>query len=279
MQPLSETTRRLYLSLFIGVFFAILPAVIFYANGWRWSQDLGIYKTGAIFVGVPYPDADITLDGVHIGRSGFFDRSFYMGDLEPAAYVIEVSGEGYLSWSRVLVVEPQLVTDAQALLFPKRIELTRLAFAGTATTGIAVIPREEYEDYLDAFATTTPSVATATSTPQDVSEGMGIFVEKGDVSVRWLTATAFPPSRFCGRPSFCVPEIPIERTPEVAVTARFYRGGVVYSTREGGVYFVEHDIRPAPVNAQLFAEKGSDFRIINDSLILKTGNNLFRIEL
>ena len=283
MQPLSETKRRVYLTLFIGLFFAILPAVIFYADGWRWSRDLGLYKTGGVFISVPYPDADVTLDGEHIGRSGFFDRSFYIGDLEPAAYVVEVSSEGYLSWNRVLVVEPQLVTDASALLFPKRIELTRLTVGGTATTGLEVITRDQYDDYQAVFATTTPDAVAATpgatSTPQDVSEGIGLFVEGGDVSVRWLSASAFPPSRFCGRPSFCVSEIPIERTNEEARTARFFRGGVVYATREGGVYFAEHDVRPSPVSAQLYAGEDADIRVVNDSLILKSGNDLFRIAL
>lgn len=281
MQPLSDTTRRLYLILFVGLFFSVLPAVILYANGWRWSGELGLYKTGGIFISVPYADAAVTLDGEPIGTSGFFDRSFYVGDLAPAAYVVEVSSEGYLGWSRILVVEPQLVTDAQALLFPTRIEFTRLAFTGTATTGLAVLPRAEYDDYLAAFSTTTDDAiaSSATSTPQDVSEGIGLFVEDGDVYARWLNVNAFPPSRFCGRPSFCVPEIMVERTGEEAISARFFRGGVVYSTREGGVYFAEHDVRPSTVSAQIYAATSSDFRVINDSLIIKSGTTLYQVAL
>jgi hypothetical protein len=275
MQPLSQTTRRLYLILFVSMFAAILPVVILYADGWRWTRTLGLYKTGGVFISVPYPDADVSLDGENIGRSGFFDRSFYVGDLAPAAYVIDVAREGYLPWSRVVVVEPQLVTDAQAVLFPQRIELTRLAFSGVATTGIAVIPRAQYNEYLAAFEATTAS----TTLPQDESEGTGLFVENGNVFARWMTEEAFPSSQFCSRPSFCVREITIEKSADEARTARFFRGGVVYATRESGIYFVEADIRPTLLNAQLFEGQDTDFRIINDTLIVSSGENLYEISL
>lgn len=275
MQPLSARTRRLYLILFASMFAALLPAVILYADGWRWKQDLGLYKTGGIFVAVPYPDADVTLDGVNIGRSGFFDRSFYVGDLAPAAYVIEVARDGYLPWNRVVVVEPQLVTDAQVLLFPKRIEAVRLAFSGVATTGVSVIPIPEYNSYLAAFET---EIASST-VPQDESDGIGLFVRDGDVFARWMIESAFPSSRFCGRPSFCVREFAIERSGEEARTARFFQGGIVYATLESGIYFTETDIRPTLLNVQLFEGQDVDFRVVNDALIVKSGSVLYEITL
>lgn len=275
MQPLSDRTRRLYLILFVSMFAAILPIVILYADGWRWNAERGYYRSGGIFIAVPYADADVYLDGEHIGRSGFFDRSFYVDNLAPAAYVVEVARDGYLQWNRVLVVEPQLVTDAQAILFPKRIELTRLAVSGTTTPGLAVISRDQYDTYLEAFETITAS----TTIPQDEADNIGLFVQGGDVYARWQPEEAFPASRFCGRPSFCVREIAIEQTQETAVTVRFFRGGVVYATSDGNVYFTEIDVRPAPMSAQLFDGDNADLRIVNDALIVKSGSDLFRIEL
>lgn len=274
MQPLPTRTRRLYLIAFVAMFFAILPVVILYADGWRYKHGFGFVRTGGIFVSVPYPDADVSIDGEPVGRSGFFDRSFYVGNLAPAAYLVEAERDGYLPWTRVVVVEPQLVTDAQALLFPKRIEPVRLAFSGVATTGIAVVARAEYDAYLAAFATT-----ASTTLPQDESEGTGLFVESGDVFARWISEDAYPSSRFCGRPSFCVSEIVLERGAEQTRTARFFRGGVVYATREGGVYFTEVDVRPTPLSVQVFQALDADLRIIDDTLIVKSGTTLYRITL
>ncbi|MFZ2886956.1 MAG: hypothetical protein WA021_04015 [Minisyncoccia bacterium] len=277
MQPLSTRTRNVYLYTFIALFFALLPFVIMYADGWRWAQDIGFYKTGGVFVSVPYPDAEVFLDDETIGFSGFFDRSFYVGNLAPGAYKIDVARDGYLPWTRVVVVEPQLVTDAEALLFPKRIEPTRLLFTGVATTGISVIPRAQYNTYLASFGTT--SLTASTTIPQDESDGIGLFVVGGDVFARWISEDAFPSSRFCGRPSFCVREFPIEKGSDVSRSARFFRGGVVYATHEGGVYFAEADTRPTPVMVQLFEAEDPDIRVIDDTLIVKSGNDLYEISL
>lgn len=275
MQPLSNRTRRLYLILFISMFAAILPIVILYADGWRWKQGLGIHRTGGIFVAVPYQDADVFIDDEQVGRSGFLDRSFYVDNLAPAAYVVEVEREGYLPWSRVVVVEPLLVTDTRALLFPKRVEVTRLAFSGTATSGIAVIPRADYMAYFAEFATTTAS----TTLPQDESDGVGLFIENGDVYARWMPKDTFPSSQFCGRPSFCVQEILVEHVEGMSKTVRFYRGGAVYATEEGGVYFSEIDVRPQALVAEVFRSADADVRVIDDRLIVLSGQILYEISL
>lgn len=275
MQPLSPRVRARYLYTFISLFLVILPVAIFYADGWRWGVGLGFYKTGGIFISVPYQDANVSVNGKQIGRSGFFNRSFYVSDLSPDAYAVTVEREDYLPWTRVVVVEPQLVTDTEALLFPKRIEPVRLMVTGTATTGIEIISRAQYDARLEAFATTTLSAST--TLPQDESDGMGLFVRGGDVFARWMSEDAFPSSRFCGRPSFCVREFTVERDGEEVRTARFFRGGVAYVTMEGKVYFTEADIRPSPVTFQLFEADDADIRVVDDSLTIKTGNTLYEI--
>lgn len=301
MQPLSPRVRAGYLYTFVVLFFAILPLAIFYADGWRWSPDIGAYKTGGVFISVPYQDADVRINAEYIGRSGFFDRSFYVGNLAPGVHAVVVEREGYLPWTRLLTVEEQLVTDADALLFPKRITSHLLIPESPTTTpqfGEEAIPRTQYREYLAAFATTTPvddapprpatrATTTATTTlatttehlPQDEANDIGLFVENGDVVARWISDEEFPPSRFCTQPSICIHEIPVERGSEESVSARFFRGGVVYATRERGVYFVEMDVRPTPLSAYLFEGRDTDIRIIDDALIVKVGSALYRISL
>jgi len=275
MQPLSPRTRRLYLAAFVSMFFAILPLVIMYADGWRWKKELGFYKTGGVYVSVPYPDADVSIDGEPVGHSGFLERSFYIGDLAPSAYVIRASREGYRSWGRVVVVEPQLVTDTEVVLIPTEILATRLVVSGAATSGVTLIPRDQYAVYSAAFA----SVIASTTVPQDESNGVGLYVLGGDVYVRWMPEEAFPPSRFCGRPSFCVRDIVLGRNEGTVLTARFFRGGVVFATKEGDVYFAEADARPTPLIAQIFHAENVDVRVVDDTLIVKSGTDLYRISL
>lgn len=280
MQPLSPLIRRLYLSLFIALFFAMLPAIIFYADGWRYKAGYGFVRTGGIYISVPYPDADVSVNGAHVGRSGFLERSFYLGDLAPSAYIVHVEREGYRSWDRLLVVEEQLVSDTRVLLIPKDITPVRL-LAATSTasqntsTTTRLVPQSTLTAYLAVFNATT----TASSTlPVAEQNGVGLFLEKGNLVARWIQENAFPPSHFCQRPSACTDAIVLEKGKTVT-SARFFGGGVAYATKDGGVYFKEVDVRESPISALLFTVKNPDIRVIDDALIVKSGTIFYEISL
>lgn len=273
MQPFPEYKRRIYFLLFVILFLVLLPAVILYADGWRFKSGLGFVRTGGIYVEVPYADAEIFLNAESVGRSRFLQREFYIGDLAPSAYAVRVEGAGYRTWNRVLVVEPQLVTDAHAILLPEEIELTRLIVSGTASS-TKTIPRTLYDSYLAAFA-----VPTASSTvPIDEERNVGLFLEKGDLIAKWTGNEGRPSSAFCVSPSLCVNEMSIKRIGGDATDATFFGGGVVYRTKEGGVYFTEIDIRPTAVSAQLYAASGADMRVIDGALIVQSDEILYEVE-
>lgn len=280
MQPLSPLVRRLYLALFMFLFAALLPAVIFYADGWRYKSGFGLVRTGGIFVSVPYPDASISLNGQSVGRSGFLERSFYMGDLAPSAYIVHVESEGYRPWNRLIVVEEQLVSDARALLLPQEMPVLRLVAATstatqTASTTIRIVPRATLTTYTALFA----AAASASSTiPVDEQDGVGLFLERGSLVARWREENSFPPSHFCERPSVCVDTIVLENITEVRA-ARFFRGGVVYATQSGEIHFLEVDVRRTPLHILLFSAPNPDIRIVDDALIVKSGTTFYEISL
>lgn len=279
MQPLSPIIRRLYLTLFMLLFAAMLPAVIFYADGWRYKPGFGFVRTGGIYIGVPFADADVSVNGEHIGRSGFLDRSFYLGDLAPDSYTVRVERENYRPWTRQLTVEEQLVTDARALLLPIEIVPVRLMLAtssaSVSTETLRIVPRATLTEYATIFAATT----TASSTiPVDEQEGIGLFLERGTLLARWIQENSFPPSQFCERPSSCVDTIVVEDTARVTA-ARFFRGGVVYATEAGEIHFVEADVRPSPIHMLFFSAPRPDIRIIDDALVVKSGVTYYEIQL
>lgn len=273
MQPFPAYKRRIYFVIFVILFLVLLPAVILYANGWRLKTGLGFVRTGGIYVEVPYADASVTLNGDMVGHSGFLQRGFYIGDLAPAAYAVRVEREGYRSWSRILVVEPQLVTDTRAVLLPEDIGLPRLIVSGTASS-TKMISRTTYSAYIEAFATST---AASSTLPVDVENGIALFLQDGDLRARWMGGD-HPPSIFCVSPSLCETEISIKRIGGEATDARFFGGGVIYHTKEGGIYFAEIDIRPTAVAAQLYAATGADMRLIDNALIIQSGEILYEVE-
>src|SRR3989344_4006097 len=119
MQPFSRTKRRLYLFGFIVLFFCLFPIVILYATGYRFKAGLGFVHMGGIYVSVPYSDAHVLLDDREVGTSNILRHGFYIANLIPGVYTPRVVRQDSVSWVRTLVVEPQLVTDARALLAPQ----------------------------------------------------------------------------------------------------------------------------------------------------------------
>ncbi len=260
----------------ITAFFICLPVVMFYANGYRFKSGEGIVKTGSIIVSVSAADATVLLDGVEVGRSGFLRRNFYISNLTPGSYVIDVAREGDHAWRRTLVVEQEIVTDAQALLVSEEPEVVRLVDATKAASSTISIPHATYTAYLAAFnppkkATTTPLVVAPKM------ENETVEVENGNVVARWNNEEIIPPSHFCIRPSSCTNEVSVERGAAQATRAEFFDGGVVYTTKEGGVFLGEVDIRPAPLTVSIYAKRGADFRIVDGHLIIKDGTVLYEI--
>ncbi len=273
MQPLSWRLRALYLVLFMLLFVALLPIVILYADGWRFSRSLGVYKTGGVYVSVPYGDVVLTLNGEFVGKTGLLQRSFYIDDLAPSTYVLRAGVDGYYPWERMVVVEPQLVTDARVLLLPVSFETERLVVSGNAT-GTQAISEALLAEYRTLFAATTPASSTV---PVDTEENIGLFVRDGNLIARWLRADSPVPSMFCSRPSYCVPEIVLEGSGETALSGQFFEGGVLFRTKEGGLYFTEADVRPAPRSMLLYQKPNIDFRVVNGRLIVKDGASFYEI--
>lgn len=283
MKPLSPVRRRLYVIALFVLFVLLVPMALLFATGWRYKTGFGFVRTGGIFVGVPYSGATIVLNGKPVGESGFLNHRLYLSDLAPSAYVVQVSKKGYRTWSKVLVVEPSLVTDAQALLMPDPIEVLKLTTAtstrSTQRTSTTTPTTEQVsaaqlvnvrEAFVEPFASSTDLLAFA-------HDGMRIILQEGDVSVFWDDTSRRIPSAFCGRPSYCVRNIPIETTAQVANEAAFYGGGVVYSTKEGGIFFSEVDVRPTVTELPLVPHAGATFRIVDGALIVQDGASYYHV--
>lgn len=278
MQPLSKRRRRVYLYGLVAVFILCLPIVMFYANGYRFKSGIGFVRTGSVIVSISKSDALLSLNGEQIGTSGFLRHNFYVDNLAPGSYQVLVTREGDHPWHRTLIVEEELVTDAQAFLVPLEITSIRLidaAKAASSTAATTTTPHATYEKYRKAFlpsnATSTPIVALHKPTSEIIA------VKSGDLSILWTDAQVIPPSRFCSGPSICAAEIPIENGKQTTINAEFFGGGVVYATKEGGVFLEEIDIRPEPLSVQLYPVRGADFRVVDGHLIVKDGSALYEI--
>lgn len=274
MKPLSRLHRLLYLGVLIALFFAVFPIVLFYADGYRYDSKLGLFKTGGIFISVPYSGAVVYLNGILVGQSSFLTRSFYIDDLAPGIYTVRVSRPESREWERALIVETQVVTDASALLLPETFTMLELvtSTASTTATSTRVVSADEYRDHEITFVR--PAATTTV-----FSSNSDVVVEDGNVLIRWTNPERLPDSIFCRRPSFCTSDIVIEGGSDTATVAFPYGAGVVYVTAEGGVFFSEVDSRSSAVVAQLYPGHDLDARVIDSELIVKDGDTLYQIDL
>lgn len=268
MKPLSPRKRRMYVWLFVGLFFISVPLALLYAGGYRYKWGFGLVQTGGIFVSVPYSDATVFLNGAEIGRSSILNRNIYVDDLAASTYEVNVIREGMHPWTRILVVEPELVTDVDVFLVPQAPDIVQLTIADSSASGTTQVSQRIFSEYQDAFKAP-PATTTA-------SRFGTLDVEKGGVFLRWKKEETVLPSIYCVRPSSCVSEIPIATKGQGITNAAFFSGGVIYATRNG-IYIKEAEIRPGPIIIPLYEKRGAGFRIIDGHLIIKYGTRLYEI--
>lgn len=284
MEPLSLKTRRLYATLFFVLFVLILPIVALYASGYRF-EGVGIVSTGGIFVATPVSGFSIAINGEELERSSLFSKSFFFDNLAPDSYVVQAEAVGYYPWSKTLTVEPKLVTDVSVLAVQQPL-LVREVVLATSSTHVAtstqrLMSRDERSALALAFsATSTPVTSTTTDgvfvTLLDESRGNTLVLKEGDLMLRYDRDDA-PPSSFCVRPSSCVKEFSLERSSETVNAGQFFAGGVLYGTKESGVYFVEADIRSPRLTIPVFTAPRARFVVHNGELFIESNKIFYEV--
>lgn len=291
MEPLSLTTRRFYATLFFVLFLIVLPVVALYASGYR-LDGFSLVPTGGIYVATPTSGTTISLNGEVLERSSLFSRSFFFDNLAPGSYVVQAQSDDHYPWSKNLYVESQLVSDVSVLAVAQPLVVRELvsatstpALAQMSTSTTRVLQESELADIVAVFTATSsapttpalPPVGSAADTlPVDEAGAVALFIERGDLLVRW-TRTSPPPSSFCTHPSTCASVFALERGSETVTDAQFFAGGVVYRTDELGVYFSEVDVRQPRFIIPVYTAPGSTFRIIGGQFIIEDDGHYYEV--
>jgi hypothetical protein len=117
--------RVLYTVLSALIIIAGTVLAIQYAKGnYRFTQQ-GYVSTAGLLNANSFPTAaEVFIDGKLVTAT---DNTLY---LEPNNYLIEIKKDGYSSWKKTLHLEPQLVAQTNAQLFPIAPSLSPLTFTG-----------------------------------------------------------------------------------------------------------------------------------------------------
>ncbi len=276
MEPLSHRTRISFLFILVALFAIILPFSALYASGYRF-KNFTLVETGGVYISAPTSDVAITINGEPVGVTSLFNKTFYINNLVPGSYVVQASLDGHYPWAKILTVEPRIVTDVSAFIVPQTLSVLELKVGTTTSATVVGVSALTLAEFKDAFRlpTTTPEVS-ATSTPTDARDGMDLFVENGEVFIRWARDASSTPSLFCLHPSSCESELKIKKGKESAISAVFFGAGVLYRINSG-IYYSEIESRPTPLTVPVYLRRGADFRVFDGRLIVKDGASFFEV--
>jgi len=197
MKPLTRKKRTASL-LALGLLFAIAaPIILLYSFGYRLGSEFTLQKTGGIFIHSTTANASVFIDGEYIKDSGIFLRNTLIQDLTPdKEYTVEVSKDGFQSWTKNIFVYPSIVSEGRVLLLPNEFELREIfkyinsENIGTSTSPSKKIVKSNNLEYIlvtDLFAVSTSTVSikpsststvtTSTTAPSEQKSELQLFFE------------------------------------------------------------------------------------------------------
>lgn len=106
--------RTLLFLFFVATFFVAASSVLFYAYGYRFSFERGIFiYTGSLSLKTNVETVAITIDGTPIPekRLGLLNNSIHIAGLAPGEHFVEVNAPGYKTWSKKIVIQSGLTTE------------------------------------------------------------------------------------------------------------------------------------------------------------------------
>ncbi len=106
--------RRIFFWTLVVLFFITAPLVIFYALGYRFSFQKGIFiHAGSITIESNPQNVEITLNGEKIQRKiiNKLNNSVHIDGIRPGEYILRVSAPGYSNWSKKITVRSGVSTE------------------------------------------------------------------------------------------------------------------------------------------------------------------------
>jgi len=298
MEGLPLKTRQRYLLALTFVFIIVVPILAFYATGYRLSSDFKLIKTGGIYVEVPFSGASFYVDDEYKGVGSLFQKSFFIQDLLPDVYSVRIDREDYQDWRKDFEVIPTRIANGKVLLLPKEPQLVLVSSSSPefVLEDSSIDKREvstaEYREliaHFDATSTVLSSVSDvgtstilyqgATTTVIELGD-IGLWKDTEGLHAWWLGNEERFPYFFC-ETSICKREILVAGNGIDISNFDFFPGDnqFVIIGWPDGVFVTELDTRH-PQNIQsLYPIAGVTFRVINNSVYVLDGGDLFEIEI
>jgi hypothetical protein len=274
MKPMLPKKRAFFFFSFLIIFLVVVPFIILFSLGYRFTNDYTLDERGGIYVFVSKYGSEIFIDNELKKTTGTFQRELFVQNLKPKSYLVIVSNENFQPWAKNIDVKERTVSPVFPFLVPKKIEVREISSA-TST--------QEYKKISDLFlppkttSLVSGSVATSTATSSPESAGilknkMKIWVDDNKIFAKWVGSETRIPPYFCEK-DVCFATTTVFENNFKIKHLDFYtdRDDAVVISVGDSIYATEIDTRNYQNFYSLYKGTNPDFRILGGKLYVKDG--------
>lgn len=168
IQPLAKWQRTLIFLFLLAAFLVSLPALMFYATGYRYdffADKPTITATGGLYIAVDSPDGLIYVNEEEVTNARVFRKASYIQGLIPGIHRVHVQSPELHTWVKELPVFPHIVTEAEAFNLPLRPQVRPITeFSSIRGDNVIFATTTSQEVFSKASSTVTFITATGTAT-------------------------------------------------------------------------------------------------------------------
>ena len=144
------STRKIFFWLLTLLFLVTASMVIFYAFGYRFNLEQGIFVyTGAITIKSSPQKVDIYIDGKRVSnkKTNYLNNSCHINGLRPQEHLLEIKAPDYHTWSKKVAVHSGISTEFWNVLLAKK-DYSREKYSASGIEKFFISPKNKRITYI-----------------------------------------------------------------------------------------------------------------------------------
>ena len=141
----SKIKRRIFFWILVVFFTNTFPVIIFFALGYRFSLERGIFiYAGSITVKSTPQTTNILVDGklAPKNKTNFLNNAYHVNGITPGEHTLEISAPGYTTWSKKVSVHSGISTEFWNVLLAKN-DYPKNEYASQGTENFFLSPKND----------------------------------------------------------------------------------------------------------------------------------------
>lgn len=295
MAPIPHWKRRIFFYVFLVLFVVLIPAVLFYASGYRFGKNWQVVEVGGIYAISPLSGTEIYVDGILSAKTNAIERGVLLQNIKPGNHFVEMKKIGYTEWKKNIFVDNNDVTPVHAFFVP----LEHPAVAVTSKISDEngnLVKNPEFDQAVSFFnndlngmkqlPSGIVSIFASSSLKMFSKNGSEILWNDGkNAFATWIGGEDSIPEQFCDAKGDCKMLIAVLGGNKKVIQSDFYpsRNDVMIIAVPGEIFAsdIQNILTTSPNIVSLYrGGKDLEFRQNGDSeIFVRDGSSIFKVKL